>query len=300
MILKHNLKQKLSLSLIVTILSLPCAFANQLDELSLPKKPAYRLGTSNEIETEYKVFDIQKEAQAKYTYNREKIKNLTYADSTLKDISLEISKGLSIDKENMLEDVQILWTGAATKSETIKFALYKLANPDADKPDENMVKKVIRPLANFSSIAGAGFMNPLAATTALMGGSLANALTLNDKDLNYKYTKLNDADMIILIRKVDDLQKRMMSDYFDYMSASESLKMSNQNLSKRKRNYELAKNSSNEALLMADAYYRVALDNKSQMELDFLAKRAALEQLVGSQALREFELKLLDREKSSN
>ena len=35
----------------------------------------------------------------------------------------------------------LLWQGAATQSDTINFALYKLANPDADKPDSKSIKK---------------------------------------------------------------------------------------------------------------------------------------------------------------
>lgn len=269
-----------------------------LEELKLPKNPAYRIGTGDKIEKEYKVIDTKETNTAKISsYDKEYLKNITYSDSTLKDISKEISKLILIDKTEMLEDVQILWAGAATKSETIKFALYKLSNPEADKPDESIIKKIVRPIASFSSVAGAGFMNPIAATSALMGGTLLNSLTFNDKDLNYKYSKVDDADMIVLIRKVDELQKRMINEYFDYLTAEYLLKMSNESLKKRAEIYSHSKNAGRETLLISDAYYRVALDNKAQLELEFLAQRAALEQLVGSEALREFELKRAEREK---
>ena len=115
----------------------------------------------------------------------------------------------------MLEHIQILWAGAALRSETIKFALYKLSNPDADKPDESIIKKIIRPLSTDSSIAGAGLGDPFSATAALVSGHLLNSLSFNDKDLNYKYTKVTDADMIVLITKVDNLQKKVIDAYFD-------------------------------------------------------------------------------------
>lgn len=271
-----------------------------LEDINTPKAAAYRLGTSNDLEKEYKVIDINEiNDTKKASYNEEYLKNISYSDSTLKDLSREVSKLVELDKDDMLEDVQILWTGAATKSETIKFAIYKLSNPDADKPDEGIVKKIIKPLATMSSIAGAGFMNPIAATSALMGSSFLNSMSFSDKDLNYKYTKVTDADMIILIRKVDELQKKMIREYFDYMSSYEILKMSNESLQNRIKNYNQAKNMSDDALLIADAYYRVALDNKNQLELDFLSKRAALEQLVGAEALQEFETKLQEREKDN-
>lgn len=291
---------KLSYKKIFSILILSTfalkTYAITYDELNIPKDPAYRVGTGVNIEKEYKEIDLTENQVSKVsTYDREYLKNMTYSDSTLKDLSNEISKLLEIEKPDMLEDVQILWSGAATKSETIKFALYKLSNPEKDKPDENIVKKIIRPLASFSTLAGAGFMSPIAATTALMGGSLLNSMSFTDKDLNYKYSKVNDADMIILIRKVDELQKRMLNEYFDYMTSFDLLKMSNDNLKKRYANFQDSKSENNENLLIADAYYRVAIDNKAQLELDFLTKRAALEQLVGSDALVEFENKLRER-----
>ncbi len=265
------------------------------EELTAPKKPAYRLGVTYDIEKEYKVTDIsqtQKEKTA--SYEREYIKNSTYADSSLKDLSNEISKLLSIEKEEMLEHIQILWAGAALKSETIKFALYKLSNPDADKPDETIIKKIIRPLSTASSIAGAGLGDPFSATAALVSGHLMNALSFNDKDLNYKYTKVTDADMIVLITKVDNMQKKVIDLYFDYMTEYNLLSLCEKNLKKREERYNMSVYETQEQLLIADAYYRSAIDYKARLELEFLETRAALEQLVGIEALVEFEKLLIN------
>ncbi len=288
---------KMLVSLALSSLSL-ASFAVTIDDLTLPKDPAYRLGTTTELEKEYSVVDLSKQSDTmNSTYDKEYLKSISYSDATLKDISKELSKIIDLDKPEMMEDIQILWAGAANKSETIKFAIYKLSNPDADKPDTNIIKKIVRPLVGFTSIAGAGFVNPVAATTALAGSSLINSLSFNDKDLNYKFTKISDADMIMLIKKVDEMQKQMISEYFDYLTSAQILKMANQNLKKRQVNYEASKSLSNEKLLISDAYYRVALDNKAKAELEFLSKRAALEQLVGSDALNEFEQRYNQREK---
>lgn len=271
-------------------LSFQCVFADTLDDLNFPKKPAYRLGVSYDIEKEYKVTDITQRKESKTaSYEKQYIKNSTYADSSLKDLSSEISKLLTIEKEEMLEHVQILWAGAALRSETIKFALYKLSNPDADKPDESIIKKIIRPLSTASSIAGAGLGDPFSATAALVSGHFMNAMSFNDKDLNYKYTKVTDADMIVLITKVDNMQKKVVDQYFDYMTSYNLLQMTEQNLKKRKERYDSGLYQTQEQLLVADAYYRSAIDNKAKLELEFLENRAALEQLVGLEALLEFE-----------
>ncbi|MCD7740365.1 MAG: hypothetical protein LUH11_03350 [Candidatus Gastranaerophilales bacterium] len=260
------------------------------DELTLPKNPAYRLGVTYDLEKEYKVTDLTQTQQEKTaSYAKEYIKNSTYADSSLKDLSNEISKLLTVEKEDMLEHIQILWTGAALRSETIKFALYKLSNPDADKPDENIVKKIIRPLSTVSSIAGAGLGDPFSATAALVGGHLLNSLSFNDKDLNYKYTKVTDADMIVLITKVDNMQKKVIDLYYDYVTSYNLLSMCEKNIKSREEKYNSSIYETQEQLLIADAYYRAAIDTKAKLELEFLENRAALEQLVGIEALTEFE-----------
>ncbi len=56
-------------------------------------------------------------------------------------MALEISQGLEIEYNEMQSDLSLLWQGAATRSDTIKFAIYKLSNPDKDKPDSSAVKR---------------------------------------------------------------------------------------------------------------------------------------------------------------
>lgn len=277
------------------LISLIFLFINsvQAEEVMVPKKTAYRLGLTYDIEKEYRVTDISETQEAKVAaYEKSYLKNSTYADSSLKDLSNEISKLLTIEKEEMLEHVQILWAGAALRSETIRFALYKLSNPDADKPDNGIIKKIIRPLSTASSIAGAGLGDPFSATAAMVGGHFLNSLSFNDKDLNYKYTKVTDADMIVLITKVDNMQKKVVDKYFDYMTTYNLLMMAEKNLKIREQRYNADIYENKAQLLVADAYYRSAKDNKVQLELEFLENRAALEQLVGLEALVDFEKRL--------
>lgn len=282
--------KKLLITSFLILIFTKTSIASVKEEINLPKSPAYRLGLTYNIEKEYKITDVKnKKTEKTAAYEKKYIKNSTYADSSLKDLSDEISKLLSIEKEEMLEHIQILWSGAALRSETIKFALYKLSNPDSDKPDETIIKKIIRPLSTVSSIAGAGLGNPISATTALVSGHLLNSLSFNDKDLNYKYTKVTDADMIVLITKVDNLQKNVVDKYFDYMTSYNLLVMSEKNLKKREERYAAGLYQTEEQLLVADAFYRSAIDNKAKLDLEFLENRAALEQLVGIEALIEFE-----------
>lgn len=286
--------------IIISILNLLAirAFADvALEDLSTLKEPAYRLGTGAEPEMEFKIkkADSYEEQRAKLVH--EHVKNKSYADSSLADLSKEISKSVEADREELVEDIGILWEGAAAKSETVKFTIYKLANPDADKPDENIIKKVVRPLAGFTSMAGAGFLNPVAATSAIMSGALVNSLSQTDKDLNYKYTKVTDADMIMLLKRIDDLQKRLINNYIDYMTALRAYETAKVTVINRYENLNKVKNSSYELQLIADAFYQNSLENKKKAETDFMSKRAALEQIVGADVMADFEENLKQRKK---
>ena len=289
--------------ILATLLMLTIAtpvFAIQYEDVLAPKQHAYRLGISDTPEKMYieaEVQNIKKEYVEKDTSIQHSSEELTFADLSLKRMSSEIATELTLQEKDMMSDLSLLWKGAATQSDTINFALYKLANPDADKPDEKSVKKVLSTIASMSTLVGAGMGNPILATGSLIGGNVLGIMSQDTKALNYKYTKVNDADMIILVRKIEDLQQRAINLYYDYMTTREQLKMVDKLVVQRKRNYELAQNSPREIILITDAYYRTALDTQAKTKADYLAKRAALEQFVGNEVFIQFEKELNDREK---
>ena len=116
-----------------------------------------------------------------------------------------------------------------------------------------------------------------------------------DSALNY--IKNSNADMIILVRKIEDLQQRTVDLYYNYMTARKKLKMIEQITADRKKNYDFAQSMSKEVVLMTDAYYRTALDNQMKARSDYYAKRASLEQFVGNETFAQFEKDLKEREK---
>ena len=143
------LKNKIMLiSLLMGMTVLP-SFSNViLPDVEFPKPPAFRVGISEYPETQYVQAEEVKTSAEEKTYARidnsreAEIADYTYADLDLKRMSKEISQELEYDGKEMLSDLSLLWQGAAMQSETINFALYKLANPDADKPDEKSLKKL--------------------------------------------------------------------------------------------------------------------------------------------------------------
>jgi len=275
-------------------------FALDLSEVITPMPQAYRLGLSDDPEKEYvdanyKHNNVEKAYVTKDT-TKSNISELTYADLSIKQMSKEISQDLALSEKEMLGDLSMLWQGAASQSDTINFALYKLANPDEGKPDEKSVKNVLSTIASMSTLVGAGMGNPILAAGSLIGGNVLGIMSQDTKALNYKYTRVTDSDMIILVRKIEDLQQRTVDLYYNYMTAYKRLKMINKIVEERKRNYNAAQRFSREIIIIADAYYRTALDNQAKAKSDFYTQRAALEQFVGHDMFVKFEQDVAARE----
>ena len=279
--------------LILLIQNLP-ANAISYDDLNTVKDPAYRVGSTDDIENKLEATSKIEKAKIKIQ-EQNNVDNLTYADLSIKRISAEIAQSLEIDYDIMLADLSILWQGAATNSDTIKYALYKLANPDKDKPDNSAIKKVLTSIASMSSLVGATTGNPLLACASLIGGNTLGIMSQDTKALNYKYTKVNDADMIILVRKVDELQQKVVNAYFDYMTTRNIFEMTQDMAEKRQLNYDRAQNSSREIILITDAYYRESLNQLAKAKGDFADARSRLEQLVGKDIFKQFESNVTSR-----
>lgn len=283
--------------LILAIMLMPKAFAVSLDDVTTIKESAYRVGTSDEVEVKYQVKDRVNSGIVKKEEDILDSRALTYADLSIKKISKEISTNLDMKSSDMLNDLSLLWRGAAVKSDTIKFAIYKLSNPDADKPDERSVKKVLTTIASMSTLVGAGIGNPLLASGSFLGSNLLGIAAQDDKTINYKFSRVNDADMIILVRKIDELQQDIVNAYYDYMTTRKIFDMTVKQTKTAYNNYQYAENGAKkEILLIADAYYRTSLDQQMNARNNFYSKRASLEQLVGKETFNEFEEKVNKRD----
>ena len=278
------------LILLLAILMLPKAFAIELEDVTTLRDSAYRVGTSDEVEIKYQVKDRVNDNIVKKEEEIIDSRALTYADLSIKKISKEISDNLNLKSDDMMKDLSLLWRGAAVKSDTIKFALYKLSDPDADKPDEHSVKKVLSTIASMSTLVGAGVGNPLLASGSFLGSNLLGIASQDDKAINYKFSRVNDADMIILVRKIDALQQDIVNAYYDYMTTRKIFDMATYQTKVAYSNYQYAENGAKrEILLIADAYYRTSLDFQMNARNNFYSKRASLEQLVGKETFDQFE-----------
>ena len=291
------MKKILLSTLTLSIISIP-SVAITTEEIRQPKPILNRLGINYEPENKFEIIkkdSVVEKNIAKLIEDKADDLNYTYADLSLKKLANELSQDLTMDMNDILEDVRTLWVGAATRSETISFAMYKLANPDAEKPNDSVVKKVLKPVANLTSMAGIGVGDPILATSAMISGNLMKAISTDNKTLNYKYTKVTDADMVILVRKIDDLQRILTDKYCDYMAARKVLNMASDITKRREERANSMTNRTKSEVMIADAYYREALNYEAKKRAEFLSKRSALEQIVGNEALKQFETNLSNR-----
>lgn len=289
--------KKTFILLLLISLSLPIS-AVSLDDITEPKPPAYRTGLSELPEKKYieEVAPLEKEYVQKEETDYDST-DLTYADLSIKKISKEIAQELGYEEKTMMEDLSLLWRGAASKSDTIAFALYKLSNPDENKPDEKSVKNILTTIASMSTLVGAGVGNPILATGSLIGGNILGIMSQDTKAMNYKYTRVTDADMIILVRKIEELQQTTVNLYYNYMTSRKMLGLIDKVVLQRKKNYDNAQEESRDVIMITDAYYRSAIDQQAKARSDYMAKRAALEQFVGNETFVEFEKILNERDK---
>lgn len=273
--------------------------AVKFTEINAPRPPAYRAGLSDDPERKYEEVKAVEQEYVKKEETDFDTGDLTYADLSIRKMSKEISKELNFDEALMRDDLSLLWRGAASKSDTISFALYKLANPEADKPDEKSVKKVLTTIASMSTLVGAGIGNPLIATGSMLSGNMLGIMSSDTKAMNYKFTKVTDADMIILVRKIEELQQTTVNLYYNYMTARKMVELLDKVVQQRKKNYDAAQDSSREVIMITDAYYRSAIDAQNKSRAEYMAKRAALEQFVGNEVFAQFDKSLEKRDKDN-
>ncbi|MBQ8635405.1 hypothetical protein IJ425_04560 [bacterium] len=288
-------------ALIVFLLCSSCSFGLELSDLTAPKPLEGRLSNTDKVETPKVKNEIISEKKAYIDSTSKQVENnienatnseinSNYADLSLKRLAQDISYEIDEDQMKINSDLAILWAATSNRSETMKYTIYKLSNPDEDKPNESTMKKILRPLANFSSIAGASVAgNPFAATGALVGGGLVNAFMKDDKEVNYRFSKVSDADMVLLVRKIDALQKKLLDLYVDYKTKQQLFKLTEDNFKKREEIYKYSEGKTKQELLIADVYYRNAKANMQKALDDYNTSRAILENLVGEEALKKIE-----------
>lgn len=254
-------------------------FSQETKEL-MPIMP--RIGIKGILEINKPQLSDEKKTVKKETPKKEKKTDVN--DLDIQKIAKEIKDEIDDEKDDNLADLRILWQSAIERSETIKFAILKLSNPDGDKVKTSAVKKILSPLANVAPLIGMGTPNVAAGTGAMFGGSLLNSILADDSFINNKLSRVTDSDLVLLSQEIDSLQQKLVTLYKNYTDSRERLDFTNKILENRYKYYQASQNSAPENLAVADVFYREAQDIQYKSKLEAEKARAELEQLAGSEA----------------
>jgi|GEM_PF-733153 len=221
---------------------------------------------------------------------------LDYTDINVKELAEEINIELEEEKDIILPDLRILWGAAVEKSETIRFAILKLSNPDGEVEKTTVVKEILSPLASVAPIVGLGFGDPLTAGSAMFGGDLLNSLLSDDnKRLSAKLSKVTDADLVMLAQETDTLQEKLVTLYYDYVNALMELNTLDKIAEENKNYLDITEQTNPELSCVASAFMEKINDARFEARQEILNKRVSLEQFVGNDPLLMVDKNLKDR-----
>lgn len=213
--------------------------------------------------------------------------NATKAFTDMQKQAEEIGNEMRVDEEFELQELRVLWTAAVEKSSTIRLAIQKLSSPDEGKDTQSTRSKIFSPLASVASIAAMAATNSTQAAGALLGGGMFGELASDrDNAFNQAFIKLSDYNLIMLAKAVDELQKQLVMNYYEYKQALDRLVEAEEAMNRAEELYNKAQKSNNFASITAsDAFYRESKQNHLNAKQNFFNARSDLEQITGNNAI---------------
>ncbi|MFM7389981.1 MAG: hypothetical protein ACKO34_05090 [Vampirovibrionales bacterium] len=133
---------------------------------------------------------------------------------------------LGDDAPEALGDLTLLWQEAVQRSDTINYALEKLARkeePNKAKTEKDLQTR--RLMNGMAQIGGAAASLVTASPVGLMSGSFMGELLSSTAPDAKK--RLNDADMVILAKAIDELQRRVFDTYYQWRQTQQRLALLN-------------------------------------------------------------------------
>ncbi len=211
-------------------------------------------------------------------------------------ISCEISFELEEEKKDILPDLRILWAAAVEKSETIRFAILKLSNPEGKIEKASAVKKILSPIASVAPIVGLGLGDPLTAGSAMFGGGLLNSVLSDDNSrLSAKLSKVTDTDLVMLAQETDALQEKLVILYYEYLNSLIAFNSLNKTAAENEHYLNIVQETVPELTCVANVFYEEIVEAKLKAKQEIFNKRVALEQFVGNGALLVVDKNIKDR-----
>lgn len=206
----------------------------------------------------------------------------------------KIKNVVQIQKKIDVDDIKMLWEATVERNSVIKFALRKLTAPPEERRIHSsvMAKSVSTLISGASMMPGLFGMDTYLSAASLAGGNVAQKV-ISDKS-KPKNMPVTDTELIQLAGVIDDLQDKLIRNYYEYKSSIESLKSSRANLILQNKNYSEALKSGNNALIVASsAAYDQETYNELKIKQQVKILRLELERLAGTDTVAKLNLSSL-------
>ena len=270
---------------------------NQNENQQKEQKIAFKFGKKDKKQNTEVTTEKNAETNKKNTENKTQENTKFVKDTDTQNIVREITSELSSGREKMLEELSTLWVSAVQKSDTVYFAIMKLSNPNGEEVNKNGFKKILEPIISAAPLVGQAFVNPALTAGSIIGSNVMGTM-MNDSAKN-RLAKVNDADLVILARAIDELQESLLMNYMAYKGAKEEYEFAIKIAQARQKEYEEMNKKNSSGTILANTFYTEALDNQYKARQEFLMKRVVLEQMVGSEALNEIENPKTDKQEET-
>ena len=203
----------------------------------------------------------------------------------------KMQQAFQIQKKIDIEDIRNLWEATVDRNSVIKFALKKLAMP----PEQRRIHSSIMAKTVATLISGASILpNILGAdtytsTATAAGGSLASRIISNSN--KPKDMPLTDTELLQLAKLIEDLQNKLINNYYDYKSSIEAIKVCRQNIILQNKNYSDAINTNNTiGIIASSSLYDKELLNELKLKQQIKLDRLELERLAGAETVDKLTL----------
>ncbi len=275
------MKNKLLLLFVVSAINIgftPSSFAANEEKIinlnNIKEQEIIDLNLNNTEKHEINVSNKGKKIDGKFIENEKSLK-----------------EAFVIQKKKDVEDIKILWESTVSRNSIIKFALKKLAMPPEQRRlHSSLMARTVSTLINGVSFLPSAFGADSALSTASFAtGSLANRVI--QKKTMPKEMPLTDTELIQLAGLIEDLQDKLINNYYEYKSSIEALRDCRKKLLVHNRNYSNALKSKDDvSIIVTSAMY----DKQKMQEIRLVQKiknyRIELERLAGAEVVSNLNL----------
>jgi hypothetical protein len=196
-----------------------------------------------------------------------------------------------IQKKKDIEDIKNLWEATIERNNVIKFAVKKLAiPPEQRRLHSSMMTKTLSALiSGVSIIPNMLGADSITTSASLAGGSLTKRI-IRSKTMP-KEMPITDTELIQLAGLVEELQNKLIKNYYDYKGSIESLITCRQKIVIQNRNYSNAITNKNDmSVIVASAMYDKLLMEELKLKQKIKLNRLELERLAGSKSVANLTL----------